>query len=221
MLHKVGLLEKGSNNLVMYASKIYSKPGNPRNDTIAEDFKATFSRECKPHVIGVWDTVESVGWGVFLPYFGWAIGRRKFYNKRLNEDVANGYHAVSVDEKRSHFQVCLWDEDAIPTGQTIEQVWFPGYHGDVGGQGAGPGIPDINLEWMLRQAARKGLVLNRNWSDSLHPDPTGPIKQSWSGLWMFTIPKRRRICEQSQLHSSVLARKRSPGQQLRPSQSTG
>ena len=46
MLHKCGLLEKGSNNLIPYASRVYRK-GSPE---LAAGFKATFSRECKPHL---------------------------------------------------------------------------------------------------------------------------------------------------------------------------
>ena len=56
MLHKVGLLQKGSSNLIPYASKIYNTRGN---DAIANGFKKTYCNECKPHFIGVWDTVGS------------------------------------------------------------------------------------------------------------------------------------------------------------------
>jgi len=29
---------------------------------VAYDFKATFCRDCPLHLVGVWDTVSSVGW---------------------------------------------------------------------------------------------------------------------------------------------------------------
>lgn len=59
MLRKCGLLQKGNNNLIPYASKIYNKPNN---QDIATGFKETYCRECKPYFIGVWDTVGSMGW---------------------------------------------------------------------------------------------------------------------------------------------------------------
>ena len=82
MLHKCGLLQRGSNNLVPYASRTYNRRSN---ESIAAGFKATYSHECKPHFIGVWDTVGSMGW-----FWG-----KKFFDTRLNEDVVYGYQAVA------------------------------------------------------------------------------------------------------------------------------
>lgn len=90
MLHKCGLLRQGNKNLVPYASRMYRKG----SDETAMGFKETFFRECKPHFLGVWDTVKSVG--LFVP--------RKFPNAKLNEDVACGYHAVAIDGKRRKFR---------------------------------------------------------------------------------------------------------------------
>lgn len=106
--------------------------------------------------------------------------RDYFSNTRLNSDVAHGYQALSVDEKRKHFnfRVALWDKRDIPEGQTIEQVWFPGFHADVGGQKADRAISDISLKWMLKHAESKGLILRENWEESLSPDPSGEIKPS-------------------------------------------
>ena len=56
---------------------------------------------------------------------GWFWGR-KFFDATLNEDVAYGYQAVAVDERRRKFPVSLWDESRKTEGQVIEQVWFPG-----------------------------------------------------------------------------------------------
>ena len=187
MLHKCGLLTKGSNNLVPYATRMYKE----KNDAIAARFKGSFSRECKPHFIGVWDTVASTGW------LWW---RKYFPNHRLNRDVAYGYQALSVDERRSHFRVALWDESDIPDGQTIEQVWFSGFHADVGGQKADRRISDITLGWMLRHASSKGLLLRENWRESLRPDSSGQINPSHRHIWrlsteMRCIPEGAKILE--------------------------
>lgn len=50
-------LKSGSENLLPYMASIYHGKGN---DEIAAGFKRSFSRECKPHFIGVWDTVTSI-----------------------------------------------------------------------------------------------------------------------------------------------------------------
>jgi uncharacterized protein (DUF2235 family) len=97
MLHKCGLLEPGSDNLVEYASKIYNTKGN---QSIASGFKDTFSRSCPVYFIGVWDTVESL-----IMNAG-----KKFHDTCLNSEVSFGYQAISIDEKRKDFSICMWNE---------------------------------------------------------------------------------------------------------------
>jgi uncharacterized protein (DUF2235 family) len=89
MLHKVGLLQKGSVNLIPYTTSLYFKG----DGSTASGFKETFCHECKPHFIGVWDTVGSLGW-----WYG-----KKFPNNRFNQDVAHAYQAIAIDEKRKKF----------------------------------------------------------------------------------------------------------------------
>ena len=139
MLNLCGLLQKGSVNLVPYASRIYN---NRDQHNVAPGFKRAFCHECCPYFIGVWDTVGSMGW-----FWG-----RKFFDATLHHDVTYGYHAVSVDERRKKFPVSLWNEAAKADRQTIEQVWFPGVHSDVGGSYAEAGLSDVALQWMLEKA---------------------------------------------------------------------
>ena len=193
MLHKCGLLTKGSVNLIPDMARTYYAQGN---DKRACGFKATFSRECKPYFIGVWDTVASVGW----------LWRRKFYrNTRLNCDVIHGYQALAIDERRWHFRPSRWDEGDIPAGQTIEQVWFPGCHSDVGGPTADHGLSDITLRWMLRHAKAKGLKLKDGWWTSLRPDPMGKIKRSDRHILRIGAGDRC-VPADAKLHVSVIQR---------------
>ena len=101
-------------------SKIYNKP-NDQN--LASGFKKTYCHECKPYFIGVWDTVGPMDW-----FWG-----RKFFDPTLHEGVTYGYHVILIDQKRKKFPVRLWGEKRKFDDQTIEQVWFPGVHFDVGG----------------------------------------------------------------------------------------
>ena len=121
-----------------------------------------------------------------------------------SSDLAYGYHALSLDEGRFYFPVSFWDDSEIPEGQTIEQVWFPGYHGDVGGQMADRRISDISLEWMLRKAESQGLRLRDDWAKRLTPDPLRDIKQSRRNVWRLLPERKRRVPESARVHSSVV-----------------
>ncbi len=192
MLYKCGLLEQGSKNLVPYAIKLYNQRDNAR---VAESFKATYCRPCKPYFIGVWDTVASLGW-----FLG-----KKFFNAELNPDVTYGYHAMAIDEHRSKFPVSVWDEGAKTDHQTIEQVWFPGSHSDVGGGYPERGLSDLALEWMFEKAAAAGLRLTQR---RLEPEPSarGVLHRSRVGAWRLWRPVTRRIAEGARIHRSVFDR---------------
>lgn len=193
MLHKVGLLQKGSNNLIPYASSVYNTRGN---GPIAEGFKKTYCHECKPYFIGVWDTVGSLGM-----WYG-----KQFFDDRLNQDVPNAYHAIAIDEKRKKFPVSLWNEIELAPGQKVEQVWFAGVHSDVGGSYKERDLSNITLIWMLGNAEKHGLRLKEGWRERLVGDPLGPIHESYTGLWKIWRPVTRQIPEGAKIHKSVIDR---------------
>lgn len=193
MLHKVGLLQKGSVNLIPYATKIYFRKGSSE---VADGFKRTYCHECKPHFIGVWDTVASLGY-----FFG-----KRFSNNLLNHDVAFACQAVSIDEKRKKFPVSLWDESSIPPGQSIKQVWFSGVHSDVGGSYPERALSDLALIWLLENGEAAGLRLKDRWKSMLSPDPLGPAHESRVGWWRIWRPVQREIPEGSKVHQSVRLR---------------
>jgi uncharacterized protein (DUF2235 family) len=156
VLHMFGLLSPGNDGLIPYVIRLYAKrtrkaAGMTHSFQVAQDFKNTFGRSCPLHFVGVWDTVSSVGWvwnPVKLPYTA------------QNPDMANGRHAVSIDERRCYFRNNLWGP-ALP-GKNIKQVWFSGVHSDVGGSYAyaESGLSQIVLEWMLCEARSFGLLIN-------------------------------------------------------------
>jgi uncharacterized protein (DUF2235 family) len=115
-------------------------------------------------MVGVWDTVGSMGIpAIFGQVDPKAYG---FLDTGLHPDVKNAYHALSIDEHRPQFPATLWTGDPAP-GQTIDQVWFSGCHGDVGG-GTAPGVgvdgnsrlSDITLGWMMAKAQALGLAFD-------------------------------------------------------------
>ncbi len=194
MLHKCGLLQKGSKNLIPSVMKMNfgDKP-----DHLVKGFKRDFCHECKPHFVGVWDTVASIG--------NWHPTRH-FKDDILNHDVKYGFHAVSIDEHRKKFPVSLWDESQKAAHQTIEQVWFPGVHSDVGGWYNERGLSDSALRWMLTNAEKCGLRLKDGWETNLKCNPLGPIHNSRSGFWKVWKRVQRVIPEGAIIHESVITR---------------
>lgn len=152
MLHVVGLLTEDNEALIPYAIRMIKRP--QMDFRVAADFKKTFSRECKPHFVGVWDTVSSVGWVYNAVRF-------PFTNATRNPDLHIVRHAVSIDERRAFFRQNLFGAPNNPQ-QDVKEVWFAGVHSDVGG-----GYPEsecqlsqLALRWMLCEAQLGGLLID-------------------------------------------------------------
>ena len=191
LIRRCGLLTKGSENLIPYAVKIWRSGDESRMDR----FRDTFSRRsCRPYFMGAWDTVAAVGW---------LLWRKYYEQRRPSRDISYGYHALAIDESRWYFRVSDWDEREIVGGQTIEQVWFAGSHGDVGGQGGERRTSDISLRWMVQKATAVGLLPVEGWEDRLNPDIAGEISSSRRFFWRFPRGKERSISDGAKVHVSV------------------
>jgi uncharacterized protein (DUF2235 family) len=115
-------------------------------------------------MVGVWDTVGSLG----IPAIFGGVDEKAygFLDTALHPDVRNAFQCLALDEKRAQFPATLWTS-APAAGQTIEQIWFSGCHGDVGGGtllgvgvDAGTRLCDITLAWMASKAQALGLVMD-------------------------------------------------------------
>ena len=125
------------------------------------------------HFVGVWDTVGALG--VPVTWLNWIGARRhRFHDVRLDRHIRHACHAVSVDEGRRPFAPTLWVSPPA-RDQQVEQLWFPGVHGDVGGGRPHTGLSDGALLWMWAKAYGAGLAFEP-WSAArkLAPDPFGP-----------------------------------------------
>ena len=234
VLHMFGLLCPGNDGLIPYVIRLYaertrSASGMTHTFAVATEFKATFCRHCPLHFVGVWDTVSSVGWiwdPVKLPYTA------------QNPDMANGRHAVSIDERRCYFRNNLWGA-ALP-GQNLKQVWFAGVHSDIGGSYAESesGLSKITLEWMICEALPAGLLVDGQKAarvlgripppPPVPPDPNAKLHNSltpwWWILellphsyydplskrtkWRIPLGARRSIPDGSVLHATVEEKRR-------------
>ena len=121
-------------------------------------------------LIGVYDTVGALG----VPLAGTAHVNEPivgFHDTTLGDSVEHAVQALAVDEKRGPYVPTLWTQAANAAalaGHSVLQVWFPGVHSDIGGGYGDKGIGNITWDFMMRQAAAHGLVIDPN-------QPTPPL----------------------------------------------
>lgn len=114
--------------------------------------------------IGVWDTVKRLG----LTPLAKPLWTKHHDYPKLPEHIIDARHALALHDLRPEFEPTLWEDwDAgttlfRPSPQSLQQVWFPGAHSDVGGGYVETGISDITLHWMARESRIKGLKLDCN-----------------------------------------------------------
>ncbi len=184
MLHAVSLLTEGNEGLIPYAIRMIKR--DKIAFAVAADFKRTFSRECRPHFVGVWDTVSSVGWVYNAVRF-------PFTTATHNPDLSIVRHAVSIDERRAFCRQNLLGLPSNPQ-QDVMEVWFAGVHSDVGGSypESESQLSNIALRWMVCEAELAGAMVDQNRkADILSGNPPHVVPEpltknqheSLHGLW--------------------------------------
>lgn len=197
--------------LVEEAFRIYRLQPGPEGDPLrraeADKFIAAHGDEAMtdaarraPYMIGVWDTVRSLGiplrWGdVELPG-----QKHRFHDHELNPYVPYAFHALSIDDERMQFYPTIWNEPTLARqkqglgeGQTFSQVWFPGVHADVGGGYDGAGLSDVTLKWMIGKAclAEHPPLFQGEFTlhpfAGLRPEPTADAHDPRDTLWKKVI----------------------------------
>ncbi len=240
LLHTVGLLPSGNQNLVPYAMRLYKgirkegKEGAGRWRNLCADFRKTFSRpifegddqrRCLIHFLGIWDAVSSVGWFWNPATFPYTF---------QNPSVQAIRHAVAIDERRWFFRQNLIRQ-ATPE-QDLKEAWFPGVHSDVGG-----GYPDsklwqVSFEWMIEEVKKFALEIDEQqlriilgesvseaWKEAQHESLEGAWhlaelvpKRAWNSIKQrkelaFGLWRNRLIPNGALIHKSVLQRIRETG----------
>ncbi len=194
VIDRIGLLrhDVATERAVREAYRHYQlDPGSPAARAFA---RMHCHAEAPIEMVGVWDTVSALG--LRLPLL-WKLTetRHAFHDHRLGRHIRHGFHALALDETREAFAPILWDARTALPGQHVEQVWFRGAHGDVGGQlggfAAARPLSNIPLVWMLERAEATGLALPAGWRARFPRDPDAPAVGSWRG-WGKTFLLRRR-----------------------------
>jgi uncharacterized protein (DUF2235 family) len=108
--------------------------------------------------LGVYETVISLGprlktegdVATVVPQFAFLGG------KTPPAIVKTARQALAIDERRWDFRPQVWEGPA-GASQSMEQVWFPGVHSNVGGGYSDDGLADAALQWMTAEAMAAGL----------------------------------------------------------------
>ena len=211
VIDEVGLLkaEHATERLVREAYRHY------RFEPDAEVHEAFVAAHCHRDVpiemIGAFDTVKSLGFRA--PFvWKWEEVKHAFHNHALGPHVRHGFHALALDENREAFAPVLWECPPDHAG-VVEQVWFRGSHGDVGGQLAGfyPArrLANIPLVWMLERIERCDLSLPDNWRSRFPTDPDAQSVGTWRGWGKYFLARKRRSVGQDpteSIHPTALGR---------------
>lgn len=209
VIDRIGLV-RPEHATVRGIRQVYRHYQNGPNTPAARRFAKAFCHEAvEIEMVGVWDTVKALG--LRLPIL-WRFSqpRHAFHNHALGPAIKHGYHALGLDETRKTFEPVLWTCDQEWTGH-MEQVWFRGTHGDVGGQLGGfllaRPLANIPLVWMLERARDCGLPLPPGWHGRFPCDPEAPSVGTWRGWGKLFLIRGKRVVGRDpseRLHETAL-----------------
>lgn len=208
VIDRVGLL-KSEHAAVRHIRTAYRHYEMGGASAVTGVFRKKFCHDAvEIEAVAVFDTVKALG--IRLPVL-WQItqGKHAFHDHALGPAIRNGFHALSLDERRVAYAPVMWFSPQDWEGH-MEQVWFRGTHGDVGGQINGRPesrpLASIPLVWMIERLLACGLQLPDGAVARFDRDVNAPSAGRWHGWSKFFLNRRRRTVGQSsneRLHKSV------------------
>ena len=157
--------------------------------------------------LGVWDIVGSFGIPINLIInfqninLGWSIDR-------VPATVARCVHAMALEERRQTFRVTRLRPRA-----NVEELWFRGVHGDVGGGNGNLERNNISLQWMLEEARAAGLPID-DAEIRIVEQATNRLA-SIRGNFDLKRNARRRVKPDDRCHPTAMGRTLAPGRRAR------
>jgi hypothetical protein len=178
MLHLCGLLNEGSENLAPYVWEAY-RGGDKDKFKIAKIYRDCFCRQVDLKMLGLWDAVSSYG------YF-WDFRTLPF--TRGNESVKIVRHAMALDERRGMFKV---NHCQSANGNDCKEVWFVGFHSDVGGNPVPQArLSDLAFLWLAGEASNEAdICFDMEKIKKIDPNPPdAPQSQMHNSMdWYWAI----------------------------------
>lgn len=201
----IGLAEifdryKKGNEKTIWTLKDMEASGDTGKLTAQEKWLLKYSQPTEVKVVGVWDTVGSVGVEAGnIP----GISRSQFdyLQTGLFRPIQNCYHALAIDEHRSAFAPTLWDvrhpkdpnvKSPPPRSlSNVEQRWFVGAHANVGGGYENDLLAQTPLRWMMQKAKSQGLSFRSEVAldgDALKAQIADSYKSFSCGFYALIFP---------------------------------
>ncbi|QFT82040.1 hypothetical protein FIU89_15555 [Roseovarius sp. THAF27] len=214
VIDRVGLLQ-AENATERQVKTAYRHYRDEAAGSAAAEFTRALCHESSPiEMVGVWDTVKALDWSGPLI---WRLltPKNAFHSHALGPHIRHGYHALALDETRRVYTPVMWETEPGSTAGEgrVEQVWFRGTHGDVGGQldgfEAARPLSNIPLVWMLERAEAHGLTLPEGWRARYPTDPDAPSIGKWRGWGKIFLFRKARVVGRDpseRLHESVQGR---------------
>lgn len=210
LMHKIGgVVKQPTEALVNEAYDLYR---DAKSD--ATKFRAEHCQPARVKMIGVWETVGSLG----VPVSGLPLvlpGTRdyyRFHDTNLSCIVDEAYQALAIDEYRADFEPTLWDA-TTEKNTAVEQCWFIGDHGNVGGGDAKVTLWKLPYVWMQEKAIAASLRMKTTLTEDeeWRQAPSDSFDTFLLGLYkIYKLGQRyiRALGKQVEevLHPSVLKR---------------
>jgi len=208
-----GLLKRQYIRKTSEAYKLYRDRDDSTKPSgkIATDFRENYGDHVSIRALCCWDTVGSLGVPdlvPFLPFDDWNNQKYEFFDTQVNRLIQNAFHAIAIDEIRKSFQSTPM-ERSDHANTNIQQLWFVGDHGCVGGgTDSTSGLSDITLNWMMENVENLGLALDRRYLEAkLNPRFDIPFDNQPTGVFKLGGRVSRTIKgDASILHESVKQR---------------
>ncbi len=211
VIDKIGLLERkhATERMIREAYRHYELDTDPAS---CAAFRASYCHDETPiEAVAVFDTVKALGFRA--PFvWKWAEVKHDFHNHHLGPAIKHGFHALALDERRQAFKPVLWSTREGFSGR-VEQVWFRGSHGDVGGQLSGyrdaRPLANIPLVWLLGRLEACALPLPEGWRGRFEVDPDARSTGTLRGWGKYFLARKRRVVgadPSERVHPTALGR---------------
>jgi uncharacterized protein (DUF2235 family) len=209
LIRNAGILRRRFRHRLNDAYNLYMDRGADTNPRAVEAtlFRRSFSFETRIQCIAVWDTVGSLGIpNIGIPLVDRLNRRWQFHDTSLSTTVDNAFQALAIDERRKPFAPTLWKQQGDAENQRLEQVWFAGSHGDVGGGNGDTRLSGIALSWIADRLQDCGLAFR---SDAFPKTDRGgdefaaPIQEARTGFWRLLPAYARPIGTADPNHERV------------------
>jgi uncharacterized protein (DUF2235 family) len=176
MIALTGIARSATPEAIEDAWDCYERNKLARNPGRVKALRAVASFPVRIKCVAVWDTIGNLG----IPFVRKGLIKEllAFHDTELPPTVDVGLHALAIDEPRGPFSPTLWTLKkgaALPSGQIVEQVWFPGCHANIGGGYRDCALSDIALLWMAERLTQTtGLAVDiQGLRATTRPDPLG------------------------------------------------